>query len=649
MYDLLIYSLKVGACLAVFYLFFCLLMSRVTLHRLNRIVLLCAMVLSFVLPLCVITVVRELPLLPAEPLSAQTQSVAVTAAPFPWEQLVGAIFLLGAVGMLLATLCSLWRVVRLIGRGRREQLADGSVLVRMQQSVTPFSWGRYIVISERDLTESGTEIITHEQAHLRLHHSLDLLVTDLAGCLQWFNPAMWLLRRELRAIHEYEADQAVLDSGVDARQYQLLLIKKAVGGRWYSVANSFNQSKLKNRITMMLRQKSSRWAAAKVLFVLPITLLALGAFARTTYVFPEEKGKKENVAIRISGSDISVRGVKQTPLVFVDGQESVGGLDALKPKQIASIRVVKDSAELLRYGDKAKDGVIYVTTKRGDVPDEKQREKSVEVTVSGDDDAQVVMSKQGYSYTTGSANNQASSGQVKKETMVICSAKGSGKVDTKLLYIVDGQERMGNVNDLNPGEISSMSIFKSGPLFDKYKERGVEGVVAITTKRAAAAEAAAAVPLRSTESAVREGLIAAAVGIDAARKGLNSARQYMDDKEWQEAQAQLDQANKRLAEAHAEVRSTVESALNGKVISIRSEQDDAANEQTRIKGRVTANVSGMSDNVLVFINGQKSTKRELQRIGTKKIRKLEILKGDSAVEKYGEAGREGVLIVKTRK
>ncbi|MFR7965210.1 MAG: M56 family metallopeptidase [Alistipes finegoldii] len=100
------------------------------------------------------------------------------------------------------------------------------MLVRIGRSVTPFSWYRYIVLSEKDLAENGDAIVLHEKAHLRLRHSVDLLLTDLAGCLQWFNPAMWLLRRELRAIHEYEADEAVLDSGVDAKHYQLLLIRK---------------------------------------------------------------------------------------------------------------------------------------------------------------------------------------------------------------------------------------------------------------------------------------------------------------------------------------------------------------------------------------------------------------------------------------
>ena len=272
MYALMIYSLKVGACLAVFYLFFKLLLSRETFHRLNRIVVLAAMVLSFILPFCVITIYRELPAAPEMPAAEQLFEAPAEPQPepFPWDKAAALVFLTGAGATLLWTFGSVFGVIRMIRRGRRERLADGTVLVRIGRSVTPFSWYRYIVLSEKDLAENGDAIVLHEKAHLRLRHSVDLLLTDLAGCLQWFNPAMWLLRRELRAIHEYEADEAVLDSGVDAKHYQLLLIRKAAGGRWYSVANSFNHSKLKNRITMMLRKRSSRWAVARVLFVLPL-------------------------------------------------------------------------------------------------------------------------------------------------------------------------------------------------------------------------------------------------------------------------------------------------------------------------------------------------------------------------------------------
>lgn len=374
MYALMIYSLKVGACLAVFYLFFKLLLSRETFHRLNRIVVLAAMVLSFLLPVCVITVYREVPALPEVPAAEQVYEVPAEPQPepFAWDKAVGIVFLVGAGVTLLSTLGSVCGVVRMIRRGRRERLADGTVLVRTEQAVTPYSWCRYIVLSEKDLAENGDAIVLHEKAHLRLRHSLDLLVTDLAGCLQWFNPAMWLLRRELRAIHEYEADEAVLNSGVDTKHYQLLLIRKAAGGRWYSVANSFNHSKLKNRITMMLRKRSSRWAVAKVFFALPLTGLALGAFARTAYVFPDDKGKKENVTILVRNAKIDPSDRKSgNPLILVDGRE-VKTIDSLSADRIASVTVLKDAASKASYGEKGKDGVIIVTTKDGDTEPQAQ-------------------------------------------------------------------------------------------------------------------------------------------------------------------------------------------------------------------------------------------------------------------------------------
>ena len=371
MSEFLTYSLRTGACIAVFYLFFKLLLSRETFHAFNRALVLAATAVSFVLPLCVITVQRTLPAretvstsdeypypayadivtpaadtptdAPAEGSLSAARVMAASATPLPeetvapepegmvaplteedilsdhtsaesvaavqpsvseavetsrgveipWRQIGAVIYLAGVAAVIFVTVRSIVGLHRLMRRGRCERLDDGTTLVRMDENVAPISWCRNIVISERDLRENGAAILAHERAHVRLHHSLDLLLVDLAGAVQWFNPAMWLLRRDLRAIHEYEADAAVIASGVDARSYQLLLIRKAVGGRWYSIANSFNHSKLKNRITMMLREKSSRRTRARALLLLPLAGLALGAFAKTVYVRPEDKVTKE--------------------------------------------------------------------------------------------------------------------------------------------------------------------------------------------------------------------------------------------------------------------------------------------------------------------------------------------------------------------
>ncbi len=368
MFELLTYSLRAGMCLAVFCLFFKMQLSRETLHRFNRIVLLGVLLLSFVLPLCVITVVRELP---AQPLAAPE---AFAGEPMHessvWRQLAAAVFLTGAVASLGRTLRSIVGVLRVVRRGRCERLDGGGMLVRLDEPIAPCSWGRYVLISEADYAECGPEIVAHEQAHLRLGHSWDLLAIDIVGCLQWFNPAMWWLRSELRAIHEYEADAAVLRSGIDVLRYQTMLIEKAAGRRWCSVADSFNHSKLKNRITMMLQKRSSRWAGAKVLFVVPLTALALGAFAQTVYVVPEDKVTKESVTMRIPGADSSAAAGRK-PAVFVNGQ-----------------RVDIDTLGSAAPG-------VFVVTSRAERPDSVTTHRQSRVTVIGPG-AQDTEALQGY-------------------------------------------------------------------------------------------------------------------------------------------------------------------------------------------------------------------------------------------------------------
>ena len=159
-------------------------------------------------------------------------------------------------------------------------MENGTTLVVHEQEIAPFSWMKYIVISRKDLEENGREILIHEAAHIRHRHSIDLLVADICIFFQWFNPGAWLLKQELQNIHEYEADETVINEGVNAKEYQLLLIKKAVGTRLYSMANSFNHSKLKKRITMMLKEKSNPWAKLKYLYILPVAAIAVTAFAR---------------------------------------------------------------------------------------------------------------------------------------------------------------------------------------------------------------------------------------------------------------------------------------------------------------------------------------------------------------------------------
>ena len=273
------------------------LLSRETFHRFNRIALLGILLLSCLLPFVEVSVRRPVEmyqtmmtweqwLLLADLAGTETHAVQVQENVVTWIQGLLLVYLFGILFFMLRNIYSLFGLWVLLKSGRREKVSDyvvtvvKAVLIVHERDISPFSWMRYIVISQKDLHENGREILTHELAHIRNRHSWDLFAADICIFFQWFNPAAWLLKQELQNIHEYEADETVINEGVDARQYQLLLIKKAVGTRLYSMANSFNHSKLKKRITMMLKEKSSPWARLKYLYVLPVAAIAVTAFAR---------------------------------------------------------------------------------------------------------------------------------------------------------------------------------------------------------------------------------------------------------------------------------------------------------------------------------------------------------------------------------
>ena len=278
MTDFLIYDLKVAAWIAVFYMFYRLMLSRETFHRVNRIVLLATAVVSFVLPFCVITL-HETVVMPAPQASVEVGNmVAEVAEPVVplWQSLLPYLFMIGVVITLGHTLWSIFRIMRLIKKSEQHPQADGIVVcVTGNAQMSPFSWMHYIVMNRRDYEEQDAAILAHERGHIRLRHSWDVVLVDMLTALQWFNPAMWMLRMDLRAIHEYEADAAVLSQGINARQYQYLLVTKAAGIGGYSIANGISHSTLKNRIHMMLHKKSSNSHLLKLLALVPIVGITL--------------------------------------------------------------------------------------------------------------------------------------------------------------------------------------------------------------------------------------------------------------------------------------------------------------------------------------------------------------------------------------
>ena len=501
MTEFLIYQGKTAVILAVFYMFYRLLLSKDTFHRFNRIILLGTAALSFVLPLCVITIheVVTIPAVQSTPQLTENATIGtmaeVTEVSEPiWPYVLCAIFALGAFGVLAMTIISIAKVIGIIRKGEHLSIESGETLVISDTEVTPFSWMKYIVLSREDYESGYSQILTHEKAHIALRHSWDILFVDMITTLQWFNPAMWMLKADLRAVHEFEADDAVLRSGADIKEYQYLLIRKAVSKSGYSVANSFNHSTLKARITMMLNKKSSRMSAWKALYVIPLVGISLAATAETKvdYQYEPQEPLKARVVevhdttdvkvIKISNesqADIPIVGVysaipsddqyfkklaekvkvildnaganpNDRPIYIIDGQVQGDDFDinCLNPDFIGKVEVWSPENAEKEFGEKGKKGVISITSKEP-------------VTIDSTADGSV------------------------KVQYIAADGSMESSDDLQPLFVVDGQVMPEDysLKTVNPEDIESISVFKDGKQTEVYGERAKDGVICITLKK----------------------------------------------------------------------------------------------------------------------------------------------------------------------
>lgn len=296
----LFYLLKSGCCLVIFYIFFKLMMSRSTFFRFNRITLLVGLSGCTLLPLIELTTTEETflhtPLYAIHEILQSTEQVMsnpeepgneillseknTEISSLNWIPVtLGTIYGAGALLTFVWLSVSTCRLAQLIRMSEKKRYGN-YILVIPRQPIASFSWGRYIVVSASDYSRQSEEVLLHEMMHLRNHHTLDLLFMQIFLLVHWFNPVIWLLKRELQEIHEFEADNGVINTGVDATKYQLLLVKKAVGTRLYSMANGFDHSKLKNRIGMMLKKRSNGWVRLRMLLAVPVAAGVVYAFAQ---------------------------------------------------------------------------------------------------------------------------------------------------------------------------------------------------------------------------------------------------------------------------------------------------------------------------------------------------------------------------------
>ncbi|RGR89985.1 M56 family metallopeptidase [Phocaeicola plebeius] len=304
----MLYLLQVNVGLILFYALYKLVCTRDTFFRSRRFILIVSLVLPFILPfidvrewlesrdrMIMLTHFDYSAVLPE--IVVGSEAVETGNRVFVLSEWIGYLYLAGVVALLVRLAVQAFSLYRLIVRMPEKEI-NGVCVKCLNDPSGPFSFFGWIFMNPAAVKEDEiSEILTHEMAHVKQHHSVDVLLAEMVSICCWMNPFAWLLKREVRLNLEFLADRKVMEAGFATKSYQYHLLGLAYNHK-YGLSNNFNFSHLKQRIIMMNKKKSNAAGHIKyALFVLPaFALLVAGNISCSQDASQTEDAKEEVVA-----------------------------------------------------------------------------------------------------------------------------------------------------------------------------------------------------------------------------------------------------------------------------------------------------------------------------------------------------------------
>lgn len=438
------YIIDSQICVVALYLLYLAFLHRRVTHRAARAYLLTMLPVALILPLI------SIPLLPAPVIQLYAEEGFVTTAttytPQETTNYLMWVYLTGVAIMGTWLLIGTIRLAIMFRKNRPEKVENLQV-VFTEQKLTAYSvFNRIFISSSFRGSESLHTLLAHEECHIRHHHTWDLIYISLAKIIFWFNPAVWHTAVLMRQVHEYEADEEVIDKGYSTQNYINLLILSEAGIS-PEFASPLSYSLTKKRLTMLAKKQRAA-SRKRLLLTLPVIAVLMMAFSLTTraaVVIPAEKEK---------------------PLIIVNGVEWTKKLSTISPDEIASMNVIKGDAAIEKYGKKAKDGAIEITLrdKDGNTQQEELKIEGFKLTGKFDkaDDEKIIKSI----ITIKSEDGKANVVTVSKELP---------------LTILDGVE-ISSSYDVDANTIASVTVLKGEKATAEYGEKGKNGVIIMTSK-----------------------------------------------------------------------------------------------------------------------------------------------------------------------
>ncbi len=466
MKDLIVYIGLSGICIGIFFLIYRLFLRTCTSFRFNRAFLVVGLIASFILPAMRFSYEIVLPVSVtsiADTSAATMQAIPKTFAIDVWD-ILAIIYLIGVAVQLLRNLLSYRKVTKLIRSGVLTK-TDHYTIADNPQIASPFTVFNCIAINTKNMSVTEKDLILkHEITHISQKHWIDLICSECALLLQWFNPLMWLYVSSLKENHEFLADKAVIEAGISPALYQATLINQRFQGPVFSFSNSFHYPNQLNRLFMIKKTKTSPWRRIAVLALIPSFGIFFWASATPHYTFMTVGGSTPpQDSIKIVGyqtdKDISskmndIDNASENVLCIIDGKKSsLAEMKKLEANDISSIHVLKDKTAIKPYGEKGKNGVILVMTKKG--------VKSIQFTPP-------VIKKDKPSTKKGTSTVHFTPPVITKDPLVYIDGKESDYETFQAIH---------------PNRIEEVAILKDSQDLVKYGEKGKGGVILVTLKK----------------------------------------------------------------------------------------------------------------------------------------------------------------------
>jgi TonB family protein len=234
---------------------------------------------------------------------------------------IGLIWLIGAIGAALLFLFRLGKILFIIIKSPKKKM-PGYTAVFTGKEHGSYSFFNYAFFPNENV---NAEIVRHEMSHIAHHHSADILFVELMMIIQWFNPFIYLYKRELQSLHEYMADRDVVATGIDKQNYMMLILQQCTAVDFSNMSNNFSFLLTKKRIKMITQSKKAKGVVIKALLTLPLFALLLFANCKSngnTTPKEEKAAVAEAQATPQNEDDIFTGSVEKMP-------EFPGGTNAM--------------------------------------------------------------------------------------------------------------------------------------------------------------------------------------------------------------------------------------------------------------------------------------------------------------------------------